>query len=205
MSRIPNEKLCSIYFIRHGETIWNQQGQLTGHEDVALSKEGELQTYYAADLLRKVNFRAAYSSDLSRALKTAEIIVEGREIPVQTSESLRERNFGEYEGTTHYIVLGLQKQVAHLSDGEQANYKPTPTFESDNEVMSRVMPYLRRIASQHLNEPILVSTHYGVIRLLLIEMKVITRSDFPQIKNSSVLRVISNGTSFYVAQGLNIT
>ncbi len=84
--------------VRHGETEWNAQGRIQGHTDVGLSEQGQQQARLVAQRLAGETIDLAYSSDLSRAKETAEIILDGREVPFHTTPRLRERYYGVFEG-----------------------------------------------------------------------------------------------------------
>jgi broad specificity phosphatase PhoE len=86
-----------LYLIRHGATEWTHTGQHTGRTDLPLLPEGEEQARHLGELLRGVHFTAAWSSDLRRALRTAELA--GIAHPTVTP-LLREFDYGEYEGLT---------------------------------------------------------------------------------------------------------
>ena len=69
----------SWYLVRHGETEWNRKGKIQGHLDVPLNEHGRRQVKMLAKRLAKCRFTAVYASDLSRTIKTAQIIAEGCE------------------------------------------------------------------------------------------------------------------------------
>ncbi|MGZ5146043.1 MAG: histidine phosphatase family protein, partial [Burkholderiales bacterium] len=62
--------MTEILLIRHGETLWNQQGRMQGQHDSPLTPVGLQQARQLAGRLRKVPFAALYSSDLGRAHQT---------------------------------------------------------------------------------------------------------------------------------------
>ncbi|KAJ7706979.1 histidine phosphatase superfamily [Mycena rosella] len=91
--------LARIYVVRHGETRENRESVIQGQLDTELNEAGVEQARRVADALRSVSFDAAYSSDLVRALKTAQIILEHREdIEIRKEEALRERFMGDLQG-----------------------------------------------------------------------------------------------------------
>ncbi|KAJ7481125.1 phosphoglycerate mutase-like protein [Mycena galericulata] len=93
-------RVARIYVVRHGETQENRESVIQGQLDTALNEAGVGQARRVADALRSVHFDAAYSSDLKRALKTAEMILAHRsDIQIREEEELRERCFGDLQGT----------------------------------------------------------------------------------------------------------
>jgi probable phosphoglycerate mutase len=88
----------NIVLIRHGETAWNAERRLQGHLDIALNAEGRRQAGAVAAALAGEQLDAVISSDLQRALHTAEAIAATHGLPVRTDPALRERCFGGFEG-----------------------------------------------------------------------------------------------------------
>ena len=74
-----------LYLLRHGRTLWNEEGRLQGRTDVPLSDEGRCSALAAGAALESVPFDAAFSSPLQRARETAELILRGKNIAVQES------------------------------------------------------------------------------------------------------------------------
>ena len=86
--------------IRHGSTDWNIAKRYQGQTDIPLNNEGRKQAKELAKMLQKVPIDLIYTSDLSRAYETAEIIAEGRKIPIHRLKSFRETHVGHWEGLT---------------------------------------------------------------------------------------------------------
>lgn len=87
--------------IRHGATEWNKLGKLQGHQDTQLMEIGITQAYLMGKRFQKSEWDFIISSDLTRAYETARIISNESGIPLLAKESrLRERAFGDLEGTT---------------------------------------------------------------------------------------------------------
>lgn len=87
-----------FYFIRHGETDWNKEGKVMGQADIPLNQTGLEQALRAANLLQNIEFDRIVSSPLSRALKTAQIIAEKKQKPIDILEELKELSVGILEG-----------------------------------------------------------------------------------------------------------
>ena len=58
------KKQLTFYFIRHGRTVWNEQGLMQGSGDSPLIEEGIQNAVKTGKALQNVNFIAAYSSCL---------------------------------------------------------------------------------------------------------------------------------------------
>ena len=87
-----------LYFIRHGQTVNNQQGILTGHDDVMLTENGLQQARDARAKLEGIKFDAVFSSDLTRAIDTQKIMLP--DCTAVTTPLLREYDLGALVGKT---------------------------------------------------------------------------------------------------------
>ena len=95
--------MYKIVFMRHGESVWNQENRFTGWTDVGLTAKGLGEAKAAGQLLaaQGYSFDIAYTSVLSRAIKTLWTVLEERDrlwIPVQPSWRLNERHYGALQG-----------------------------------------------------------------------------------------------------------
>src|SRR5579872_7049036 len=93
-----DKNLCTLYIVRHGETQWNVERRVQGQIDTPLTEHGKEQAKALGNLFKTIHFDAVFSSDLLRAQRTAELITLEKKLAVVTSELLRERSFGSFEG-----------------------------------------------------------------------------------------------------------
>ncbi|CAM9303586.1 unnamed protein product, partial [Scytosiphon promiscuus] len=83
--------LLTLHFVRHGETTANREGIIQGHKDYDLTPLGFNQAVATADRLRGNSYWQAYSSDLTRARRTAEVILEEHaEVTLHKTQLLRD-------------------------------------------------------------------------------------------------------------------
>lgn len=90
-----------IVLVRHGETTYNATGRMQGQLDTELSEVGIAQAKAAALEIAGWNVSAVISSDLKRAVHTAELLSAGWDVDVQTDPRLRETRLGEWTGASH--------------------------------------------------------------------------------------------------------
>lgn len=93
----------TLLLVRHGESTWNQKNQFCGWHDADLSEKGVEEAKYAAELIKKkgYTFDLAFTSVLTRAIKTLYYIQEGNDlhwVPVYRSWRLNERHYGGLQG-----------------------------------------------------------------------------------------------------------
>ena len=90
--------MISLYLARHGQTEENIARIFQGHLPGRLTVEGISQAEVLRDSLKRIPLDAVVSSDLKRCMDTAEIVMEGRELPWETTSLLREIDWGSWTG-----------------------------------------------------------------------------------------------------------
>lgn len=169
-----------IYFIRHGQTEGNVRGEYSGWNDTKLTQHGE------KEIKEKVKegiyppVKLHYSSDLSRAIDTHEIIY-GNVSPLTKNKNFREIFFGKYEGKTAeevekpaFFDYFLSNKLLDQAQGE--------TYEQFlNRVLLAVQIVLKDMDSFNINEASVVA-HSGVIKVLKIYYENLDRKDFLNIE-----------------------
>jgi broad specificity phosphatase PhoE len=159
-----------VVLVRHGETDYNLEGRWQGSgSDVPLNATGRAQAARVAeDLAARFGSRLStiYSSDLARALETAEILAARLGRPVVEAPALRELSHGEWEGRTQAEVeAGWPAQyAAYLADPYRVGRGGGDSYA---DLERRVWPALERLAEAHRGERIVAVSHGGPIRLAL--------------------------------------
>ncbi len=95
--QVDTSQQCRFYIVRHGQTECNILRKLQGHADIPLNATGEEEAKELAKQFIGTQFAVAFSSDLLRAKRTAEIISLEKNIAVMTTKVLREGNYGKQE------------------------------------------------------------------------------------------------------------
>eukprot|EP01098_Paradermamoeba_levis_P008600 TRINITY_DN3562_c0_g1_i1.p1 TRINITY_DN3562_c0_g1~~TRINITY_DN3562_c0_g1_i1.p1 ORF type:complete len:203 (+),score=37.05 TRINITY_DN3562_c0_g1_i1:59-667(+) len=158
-----------VYLVRHGETDWNKEKRLQGHSQTNLNPKGRQDAKAKAEILSSIKFGSAFSSDLNRAIQTAEILCEHLEVEsLHVNPLLREQCFGSLEGTLvqDYHELLAKQNWANLSYEERLLHKATHDIESGEEIISRMKLFLEK-ELQNAKFPALVVTHGSIMRLWL--------------------------------------
>ena len=99
--------MTTLYLIRHGETVDNATQTMQGQTQGKLNDRGRMQARELAVELSCVAADSIVSSDLHRAVETAEILAEGRNMNVVTTPLLRERDWGDFTGKYIPSLKGL--------------------------------------------------------------------------------------------------
>jgi broad specificity phosphatase PhoE len=192
-------KSATIYIVRHGETDWNKNNKVQGHTDIPLNKTGINQAKKLAKILKKIRFDAVFSSDLIRSIKTAQIISRQKRDIIITSERLREKYMGKYEGTdTNLFFKKLFKKYEEMTHEQNHTYKMSPEMESNEEAVNRFLVFLKEVSIKFAGKKILVVCHGGIMGFLLIHLKTASYHAFPIVNNNGFIVLESDGNSFTV-------
>lgn len=157
-----------LYIVRHGETVWNTQDKMQGVKDSPLTDKGRAHAERMGVKLKELGtgFSTLYTSDLGRALETADLINISLGIDIQADERLRERNMGVFEGHSWDYVRENYKDDFKLLISEDDDYK-IPEGESRREYKDKVISFMEYAAEHHEGENILAVTHRGFINFFL--------------------------------------
>jgi broad specificity phosphatase PhoE len=139
-----------LVFETHSITVDNQRGIATGWNDGRLSERGRGLGAGLGERRRNHGVDAIFSSDLGRAVETAEIAFAGSDIPVHLDARLRECNYGEWNGMP----------VARLAAERRHRIRePFPGGESYLDVVDRVADFLADLARDWEGRRVLVVGH----------------------------------------------
>ncbi len=203
---MSNRPIAIIYVVRHGETEYNVQGLLQGQTDSPLTENGRQQALERAEALKDVEFDAIFSSDLERAIKTSEIIKLNRQLAINTSKLLREKDFGPYDGKASDFFRQdnkhLFEELKKLPEQGKKDFKFFEGFESDSEMADRMIAFLREVAQTFLNKKVLVVTHRGNLRVLLLHLGFGSFDELEPkgISNSAFVKLESDGMDFVIKE-----
>ena len=146
----------TLCLVRHGETEWNLTRRYQGTTDIPLNDKGRAQARRVAEALGGERWDAIVSSPLSRAMETARAIAATTGIEtIEEDRDLQERAYGEAEGLT------LAEREKTWPGGDW------PGLESWDDVATRVMIAIERIAAAHPGRRVIVVCHGGVINTIL--------------------------------------
>jgi probable phosphoglycerate mutase len=157
--------MALFYFLRHGETAWNAEGRLCGSTDVPLSDAGRRQAQALAQRLQSTSVESLYSSPLSRALETAQVIGEAIGCQPVLDNRLVELNYGAWEGQTFEAIKRAAPAVYQAWDADPGSLAP-PEGETGVHLIARVTPFLAELAQRHQTGNVVVVCHKTVCRLL---------------------------------------
>ena len=181
-----------IVAIRHGETSWNADSRIQGHLDIPLNDIGLWQAQRTGAALADEHFDAIYSSDLQRALVTAQAVADAAGCSVQPDTGLRERCFGSFEGRTFKEIEAELPEQALRWRKRDPEFVPDDGGESLHMLRGRIQHNIDRLAAQHLGGQIAIVAHGGVMDVLY---RLATRQDLQaprtwELGNAAINRLL---------------
>lgn len=151
-----------LYVVRHGETEWNRARRIQGHTDSPLTELGRRQAQATSKLVATLPITALYTSDMPRAIHTAQLLLGERPIPIVQDPRLREMSYGILEGLS-WKEIEERHREAHRGLVEQPGVYAPPEGESRAMVLSRALAALHDVARAHDGGAALVVSHGGLI------------------------------------------
>jgi broad specificity phosphatase PhoE len=121
-----------------------------------------------------------------------------QKLAVKTTELLRERNFGVLEGITIDDIKTYDSVLQSLTHKDRFSHKIAEGYESDEEMTTRLITFLRETAVLHPGKTIFCATHGGAIKSLLIRIGFLTYQDSVAIENTGYIILLSDGVDFFV-------
>ena len=157
--------MTRVVLIRHGETLWNQQGRMQGQQDSPLTPLGISQARMLAARMKGMDFTTLYSSDLGRAHQTARCIADETGHDIMIDGRLRERSFGIFEGLTNAEIAVRYPEDSALFSKRDPDYA-MQGGESARDFQARCIECLDEISHRHAGTTIAVVSHGLVLDAL---------------------------------------
>ena len=197
--------MARLLLVRHGTTEFNSTRRFMGYSDIELDADGYRQVERLRDRLANEKIDAVYSSDLRRALATAEVISAGREVDIVTCPELREVNYGACEGLTFREIGSSYPDVAEKCVNFTLELA-FPDGESFEEFIERTSTFLDRLNQHAPSETILITSHNGPLKVLVCRFLGIDMEHWWQIRiDTASLSIVDTNPRGAIISLLNDT
>lgn len=167
-----------LILVRHGQSLWNLQNRFTGWVDVPLTQQGQDEARRAGAALKGISVDVAYTSALTRAQHTLQLILEtmGIQPPVIRDEALNERHYGDLQG------LNKEETARRFGDEQVKIWRrsydvPPPQGESLKDTAARTLPFFDRCILGDLKQglDVLVVAHGNSNRSIVMQLDELTK------------------------------
>lgn len=165
--------MAKLVLVRHGQSLWNLEDRFTGWVDVPLTGKGREEAKRAGERLGDVRFDVAYTSVLSRAQETLQIILQvlGQHPPVIRDQALNERHYGDLQG------LNKQKTAERYGADQVKLWRrsydtPPPNGEALKNTAERTLPFFDRaiLGDLQIGKNVLVVAHGNSNRSIVMKI-----------------------------------
>ncbi len=156
--------ITTVLLIRHGQTDWNKIGRWQGHTDIPLNDSGHQQARLLAHRLATWPISVIYTSDLKRAVQTADLLGTKLGLVPIKEPALRERNGGFFQGLTREE---LQARFGEEWRRVRQDGLAPPNGESDLDLAMRVEAAFQQMVSRHKGDMIAMISHGGALKVLI--------------------------------------
>ena len=189
--------MTTVYLIRHAQAEGNANHFMQGNMETAITPTGYRQIAALRERFAAVAVDAVYSSDLRRAVETAEAVGKPKGLPVLTDRAFREADVGVWEGrSTGDIAQNDPEQFdafLHRMDLWRVEGGETP-----QQVLDRFLPALERVRRENEGKTAVIVSHGYALRIVLAHLRGLTLreiGDFVPCVNTAVSKVTwENGT-----------
>ena len=214
--------MVSFYIVRHGQTLLNSLDRAQGLSDSPLTDVGKQTAVELGHKLKGIDFNAAYTSDMLRAVQTAELVLgENRSsgIPIKKDARLREWCLGNMEAENNTVFINnvidwmggasfaeLNERLPDVADviyGHDTTGMAEP-FQTIEERLKSAFTDMTRRHRVGENSNILVVTHAFAIKTLCHLFAPEQLSKVGKVKNAAVSRLISDGGVFSLEPDLQL-
>ncbi len=184
--------MVKFFIVRHGYSLGNEQGLITGHYDCDLAEYGVKQAKLLCEyMLENIKVDKIYSSPLCRAVNTIKPVADALDLPIIQDESFIELSVGEWEGILYEDVAKLYPKefTAWINKEEGAGPIGGETWET---VYDRASEKIKKLATEEEGKNIIICSHGGVIKALncfFAGMKTTEMNDLDWASNASITEV----------------
>jgi probable phosphoglycerate mutase len=195
---MTNNGTLTLHFVRHGETDFNAERRIQGQMmEVGLSALGHEQAAAVALELKSCGATALYSSDLLRAMQTAEPIARELGLEIIQHPALRERNFGVLQGKLYSEAEAVMREWWTRPDEEIEG------GETNREMFQRIVRFLEGLRASPPADEVLLVTHGGTINMALAHLadRSIEEMEWQRLSNCCVTSVTVSRNDHSPAEG----
>ena len=168
--------MTTVYFIRHGEAEGNLLRIAQGHYDGKITEKGYRQLAALSKRFENIHLDAAYSSDLSRAVTTAEAVCKPKGLEIHIEPDFREIHMGYWEGRPWQWIYDNDAEQIDAFNKHLEKFHPNGG-ETPQQVIDRFYPKLMQYAHENDGKTIAIFSHGCALRYMVAILKGLTIAD----------------------------
>lgn len=160
----------ALVLVRHAESTWNVERRMQGHANPPLTEVGRAQAVALGKVVQEGSIDVVVSSDLERALETANAVAKALRLRVEVRQEWREHDMGTWTGLTREEIK--EKWPLKYEQYRSGDRQMSPGGGESREVFrSRILKARERLDQDFPGSRVMVFTHRGAIRLLAPDVR----------------------------------
>jgi broad specificity phosphatase PhoE len=198
-------QMTRVYLVRHGTTEWNKEEIFRGRVDCKLNETGQAEARALAGYFKDIPVEVIYSSPLSRATETAQVIASAKGLRVLSDPAFLDMDFGAWQGlplrevkekySELYRVWRERPQAITFSGGENLA-----------QVRARAWEGLARVVQENPEKTVLIISHRVVNKVLICAVLGLDDSHFWQIQqDTTAVNCFQHDRSIFITSLVNDT
>lgn len=180
----------TLIVVRHGESEGNLRRIMQGQLDLPLTEAGREQARLVAARIASMPIAAIYSSPLSRAFETAQMIAEHHSLPVQPVVGLQEGSWGEAQGLT-WAEVTTRWDVS----GGRALAEVIPGAEAPDALRTRAALAVDELLDRHATDVAVCVSHAGTIAQLIAHLIGMPEGQLPRLRTANTAVTVVEGSA----------
>jgi 2,3-bisphosphoglycerate-dependent phosphoglycerate mutase len=182
-----------LALVRHGQSLWNLENRFTGWVDVPLTPQGEEEARAAGERLAGRSYDVAYTSVLTRAQRTLDLMLEtmAATVPIIRDQALNERHYGDLQG------LNKADTAARYGDEQVHVWRrsyatPPPNGEALADTAARTIPFFERaiLGDIALGKDVLVAAHGNSNRAIVMRLEDLGEDEIMQVELATGVPIV---------------
>ena len=148
-----------VYVLRHGTTVWNEEGRTQGRRQNKLSVSGKKLAEQTAEKLKNEKIDVIYASPLMRTMQTSNIVNTYHNAKIVKSELLTEVDQGIFSGRLYRTLTEEEKQL-------KKERHPSTKMETLEQAFERTKEFVETILKKETHENVMIVTHNNICSIL---------------------------------------
>ena len=179
--KLSRGDFMKVYVLRHGTTVWNEEGRTQGRRQNKLSKAGKELATQTAEKLKNEKIDVIYSSPLMRTMQTANIVNKYHNSKINRCELLTEVDQGVFSGKLWRKLTDHEKQL-------KAERHPSTGMETYEQAYERVKEFVETILKNETCENVMIVSHNNLCSMF----ELIFTGVAPDFSNHDQMNMFSN-------------
>lgn len=199
-----------VYFVRHGQTVWNVEKRMQGWQNSPLTAKGEAEATLLGKTLAQMvkdgsidNIDGVYSSPSKRAIQTSEHLNEFIKTDLRIVPQFQELNMGNWEGQRFGDIKANDSKEWHDFWYDQSHYQAHNGGETFKELSQRIRKGFNRVVEGVNGGTIVIVSHRIAIRFLIASLVKENVLTIPDPKSTSLSHLTQDGDGDFRVDFLN--